>query len=347
MRVTASPFGISASGEAVDCYYLENSNGMIVECIGYGAAIRAILLPDGKGGLVDVALGYDTLAGYEADTCCIGATIGRYANRIRGGSFTLHGRTYRLEQNSGPHHLHGGSGGFHKRLWAGTPLENGVCFLRYSPDGEAGYPGGLFARVSYHLLEDNTLCIRYSATAEADTLCNFTNHCYFNLAGHDSGSALFQTLQLHAGYYLPADAGGIPTGEIHSVVGAPFDFREAKPLGRDISAAHPQLMQFGGYDHTFAIDRPDVGTALRPVARAEDPASGRAMEVRSDRPGVQLYTANTTAATGKGGAAYAPHCAFCLETQCFPDSPHQGHFAGALLRAGETFSSTTEYQFYW
>jgi len=341
MQVKQRPFGRTPDGAEAFSYTVGNANGMRVTLLSYGAAVQSIQIPDG-GGHADVALGYDDLSGYLSDTCCFGATVGRVANRIKGGAFELGGVSYRVAKNDGENHLHGGPTGFNKRNWSGTILPNGVAFTRYSPDGEEGYPGGLLAAVRYLLDEDNALHIAYTACAEADTPVNLTNHSYFNLAGH--GDILGQELRLDADFYTPNDAGCVPTGEILSVKGTPMDFTAPKPIGRDIGADFTQVRQFGGYDHNFALRG---APGLREIASARDPESGRALYVYTDLPGVQLYTGNMTDAIGKGGVRYQAHAGFCLETQYFPDAVHHRHFEGPILKAGEPFRSETVYRFTW
>ncbi len=343
MQVERSLFGTDQNGTPVYAYRFQNANGMCVEVISHGAAIRCLHVPDAQGKTADVVLGYDDMAGYHADSCYFGATIGRIGNRIRNARFELDGKTYTVAKNDGEHHLHGGSVGFNRHNWTGEILSDGVAFTRYSPDGEEGYPGGLLTTVCYHLKDDNSLHIEYMACAEEKTICNLTNHSYFNLAGHDSGDILAQELQINARFYTPGDAGCVPTGEILSVLGTPMDFTQPKPIGRDIHADFAQLSQFGGYDHNYVLDGGKAD--MRQIAQAFDHKSGRRMCVFTDLPGVQLYTGNMTNATGKGGAHYGKHAGFCLETQYFPDAIHHRHFEGPVLEAGKPLRSTTIYKF--
>ncbi|HWR24368.1 MAG TPA: aldose epimerase family protein [Feifaniaceae bacterium] len=344
MQIERRLFGTHTDGTPVYAYRMENANGVRVELISYGAALRSLFVPDRNGGKADVVLGYDDLAGYQADVCYFGATIGRIGNRIRNGAFTLNGRRYQVAKNDGEHHLHGGAVGFNRRNWPGEILSDGVAFTRYSPDGEEGYPGGLQVNVRYRLADNNALRIEYLACAEESTVCNLTNHSYFNLAGHDGGSILSHELTINAPFYTPGDGGCVPTGEILSVAGTPMDFTKARTIGRDIGSDFPQVKQFGGYDHNFVLSGPE---GLREIAVAHEPKSGRRMRVLTDLPGVQLYTGNMTDAVGKGGIHYGRHAAFCLETQYFPDAVNHRHFEGSVLKAGETFKSETVYQFSW
>lgn len=344
MQIERRLFGTHQDGTPVYAYKMENANGVQAELISYGAAVRTLIVPDKHGSKADVVLGYDDLAGYQADNCYFGATIGRIGNRIRNAAFTLNGRQYQLAKNNGEHHLHGGLSGFNSRNWLGEILPDGVAFTRYSPDGEEGYPGGLQLNVRYRLTDDNALHIEYLACAEETTICNLTNHSYFNLSGHNGGDILSHELTIHAPFYTPGDAGCVPTGEILSVSQTPMDFTAGKPIGRDIHSEFPQVKQFGGYDHNFVLTGP---AGMREIAVAREPVSGRTMRVFSDLPGVQLYTGNMTDAMGKGGAHYKQHAAFCLETQYFPDAINHRHFEGPVLKAGETFKSETVYQFSW
>ncbi len=344
MQIERRLFGTHQDGTPVYAYKMENANGVQAELISYGAAVRTLVVPNKHGSKADVVLGYDDLAGYQADNCYFGATIGRIGNRIRNAAFTLNGRQYQLAKNNGEHHLHGGLSGFNSRNWLGEILHDGVAFTRYSPDGEEGYPGGLQLNVRYRLTDDNALHIEYLACAEETTICNLTNHSYFNLSGHNGGDILSHELTIHAPFYTPGDAGCVPTGEIFLVFGTPMDFTAGKPIGRDIASDFPQVKQFGGYDHNFVLTGP---AGMREIAVAHEPVSGRAMRVFSDLPGVQLYTGNMTDAMGKGGTHYKQHAAFCLETQYFPDAINHRHFEGPVLKAGETFKSETVYQFSW
>ncbi|MDR1619251.1 MAG: galactose mutarotase [Clostridiales bacterium] len=343
MRAELRLFGKTKDGRDVYAYALQNKAGMRAECITYGATLRTLMVPGKSGKLTDVVLGYDDIAGYENDVCFFGATIGRFGNRIRGGRFWLNGKNYALPLNDGPNHLHGGKCGFNKRIWQAEVLEDGVAFSRYSPDGEEGYPGGLSVTVSYRLSEDNALVIAYCAAADDATLVNLTNHSYFNLAGHDSGNILAHHLTIDAPFYTPGDSGCVPTGEIAAVANTPMDFTAGKPIGQDIRCDFAQLRQFGGYDHNFVLKNGDA--PFRKIALVQDPVSGRKMQVSTDLPGVQLYTGNGTAATGKGGAKYEPYCAFCLETQYFPDCANHRHFEGPVLQKGASLLTTTEYRF--
>lgn len=333
------PFGVMPDGAAVSCILLADG-ACTCEIITYGAALRALSVPDREGRPTDVVLGFDRLEDYIVHDAHFGGTIGRFANRIAGGRFTLNGAEYALPVNDGAHHLHGGPDGFDRRVWTVERLEQNTVTLRLvSPDGEMGYPGAMEARVTY-TLRDGALAIRYDAVSDRDTLCSLTNHAYFNLDGHDSGDVLRQNLWLCASRYTPSDASLIPTGEIAPVADTPMDFTQPAALGARIGAAFEPLRFAGGYDHNYIVDAPLC-------ARAWSNQSGICLTVTTDRPGVQLYTGNFLGNTpaGKGGARYPKRGGFCLETQAFPDAPNHADFPSALLRAGERFESTTVYAF--
>jgi aldose 1-epimerase len=353
--VTSAPFGAMPDGRAVTAYTLRNASGMEVVVINYGAIITQLRVPDRAGAMGDVALGFDTLDGYLADPPYFGAVVGRYGNRIAKGRFTLDGVEYELATNNDANHLHGGIVGFDKVLWEVEPLPAGAnndgsgAALRMtyvSIDGEEGYPGTLTTQVTYTLRDDNTLAVGYTMTTTAATPINVTQHTYFNLAG--GGDILGHELRLNAPHYTAVDATLIPTGVVAAVAGTPFDFTVAKPIGRDIGAADEQLEFGGGYDHNFVLDRAgDPGAELVTAAEVFDPSSGRALEVLTTEPGVQLYTGNFLDGTivGKRGDAYEYRSGFCLETQHFPDSPNQPAFPSTILRPGETYRSRTEFRF--
>ena len=342
--LTRAPFGALPDGTPVEVLTLRDG-AYACEILTYGGAIRALTVPDRSGRPVDVALGFDTLEDYLRQDKFLGALIGRCGNRIGGASFSLSGADYPLRANDGPNHLHGGPGGFDKKIWT---VENqdaaSVTLSLVSPDGEEGYPGRLTARVTYRL-SGGALRIDYAAVSDRDTLCNLTNHTYFNLSGHQSGPVLEQSVQLFASAYTPTDAGSIPTGEVAPVEGTPMDLRAGLPIGARVDEDFPQLTLAGGYDHTWAVDGP-AGT-LRPAARAWSPATGITLEVSTTLPGVQFYSGNYLdgCPAGKGGAPYARRWGFCLETQFFPDAIHHPNFLQPVLRPGETWAHTTVFQF--
>lgn len=338
------PFGTTRGGEPVELLTLDNGT-ISCEILTFGATLRTLTVPDREGKPVDVVLGYDHLSDYETRDGYLGAVVGRYANRIAKGQFSLNGKTYSLAVNNGPNHLHGGIVGYSYRVWTVEELtpQKAVLTLE-SPDGEEGYPGALSLRVTY-ALEGSALSLHYEALAHGDTVCNLTNHSYFNLAGQDSGPVLDQTLSLCASRYTPADETSIPYGTLEPVESTPMDFRTPTPIGARIEDDFEQLKLGHGYDHNYVLDGP-VGT-LRPAARAFSSKTGIMMETETTLPGMQLYTANflPEGCPGKSGASYGPRHAFCLETQFFPDSPNQPVFPSTLLRAGERYDHTTRFRF--
>lgn len=338
-------FGTMPDGRAVEEIVLRDG-ALTCSVITYGGILRALTVPDKDGNPVDVLLGMDALKGYlDPANGCLGALVGRCANRIGGASFPLNGREYRLAANAGPNHLHGGPTGFYTRLWTAEEVtDNSVLLTLFSPDGDEGYPGNLRVRVRY-TLADGALRIDYAAKCDADTIVNLTNHAYFNLSGHDSGPMTDQTIQIFAGRYTPTDAASIPTGEIASVEGTPMDLRQPVPIGAHIDDGFQQLTFAGGYDHNWVLDGGE--DALHPAARAYSPRTGIALEVLTTLPGVQFYAANSLdgCPAGKGGAPYGRRWGFCLETQLFPDSPHHPNFPSAVLRAGEVWEHATVLRF--
>lgn len=347
--VSGEPFG-TIEGEAVEKHTLTNANGMEVAVLTYGAILQSIMVPDRDGEMGNVALGFDNLDDYANLSPYFGAVVGRYANRIAEGTFTLDGETYQLAINNEPNSLHGGEVGFDKRIWTASEVSGSAITLGYtSPDGEEGYPGTLEVAVTYALTDANELRVDYRATTDALTVVNLSNHSYFNLAGEGSGSIYDHELQVHASQFTPVDETLIPTGEIAPVAGTPFDFTTAKPIGQDIrDGSSGQLLIGQGYDHNFVLDRPEGDTtSLAPVARVVEPGSGRVLEITTTEPGVQFYTGNflNGAFAGTSGRVYRQGDAFCLETQHFPDSPNHPDFPSTELAPGETFASTTVYAF--
>jgi aldose 1-epimerase len=350
--MAGEPFGES-DGQPVERHTLTNANGVEITVLTYGGIVQSIMVPDRDGTMGNVALGFDNLDDYIEKSPYFGAIVGRYANRIARGTFVLDGTHYKIALNNGENTLHGGEKGFDKQIWTaseGSSTDGQSIMLSYtSPDGEEGYPGTLDVKVTYTLTDANELRIEYSATTDALTVLNLTNHTYFNLAGEGSGSVYDHELQLNASAFTPVDETLIPTGEIAEVAGTPFDFTTAKPIGQDIRDGSSEQLLIGmGYDHNFVIDRPEGDTeSLVPVGRVMDPASGRVMEIATTEPGVQLYTGNflNGAFAGTGGNVYRQGDAFCLETQHFPDSPNQPDFPSTELAPGEEFTSTTVYTF--
>ncbi len=351
LSIQKAAFGILPDGQRTDIYTLRNGNGMEVRITNYGGIITHLFVPDRAGKLADVVLGFDSLPPYLQEHPYFGAIIGRYANRIAKGKFTLEGKTYTLATNNGDNHLHGGLKGFDKYIWMAETKENEkevtLSLYRVSPDGEEGYPGNLHIQVEYTLNNMNELRIYCAATAEAPTHVNLTNHSYFNLTGDPSNSILGHELQINANAYLPVDKGLIPTGELRNPGGSAFDFREPKKIGRDIGSDDEQLHLGGGYDHCFVLNRDREKLSPQLAAIAHDPSSGRVLEVWTTEPGMQFYTGNFLdgTLTGKGGKVYGRRAGFCLETQHFPDSPNQPDFPSTVLKPGRTFRSTTVYKF--
>jgi aldose 1-epimerase len=343
MPITCTPFGQTTVGEPVELYTLTNANGLEVRISTYGGAVVAFLTPDRTGALGDIVLGFDTLEGYLGDHPYFGSLIGRYGNRIARGRFELDGVVYELECNNGPNHLHGGSRGFHTKVWQAT-LEGATLGLSYvSAAGEAGYPGRLTVAVAYTLTDANELRIAYAARTDAPTVLNLTNHSYFNLAG--SGTILDHEVQFAAGSFVAVDEQLVPTGEIAPVHGTPLDFTTATTIGARIHHSDPLLAYAnGGYDHCLVVA--NGGDLSVPLARVYEPRSGRVLELFTTQPGVQFYSGNFLEGdiTGKAGQIYTKHSGFCLETQHFPDSPNQPAFPSTILRPGERYAHTTIYR---
>jgi aldose 1-epimerase len=345
-KVTRMEFGKLPDGHAIDRFTLTNSSGMQVQAITYGAIITSIRVPDRNGKMDDVVLGYDTLDPYVRNPSYFGAIVGRYANRIANGKFTLDGKEYVLATNNRPNHLHGGTKGFDKQVWDAKVGDSSrgatVSFTYRSVDGEEGYPGTVNTTVSYTLTDKNELIVEYRATTDKATPFNLSQHSYFNLTGA-SRDVLDHEVTMFADRITPTDATMIPTGELASVEGTPFDFRKPTKIGARINDGNTQLRQGGGYDHNYVINR--QGAGLVPAARVVEPVSGRVLEVSTTEPGVQFYTANTLNVVGKGGRTYQKFFAFCLETEHYPDSPNKPQFPSSVIRPGTEFSSRTVYTF--
>ncbi|AIQ89437.1 Aldose 1-epimerase [Methylobacterium oryzae CBMB20] len=345
-------FGTLPDGRSVEEVTLTNGKGITARILSWGALLRSLDVPDRSGKAADVVLGYNDLASYLTKGSYFGVSVGRYANRIRAGRFTLDGQTYTLATNDGPNALHGGAAGFDKRLWTITAVKGGAApsvTLRYvSPDGEEGYPGTLTATATYTLDATDTLTVTYEATADKPTIVNLTNHSFFNLAGEGSGrSILDQTLTIPAERFTPVDATLIPTGAHLPVAGTPFDFRKPTVIGARIrDGRDEQIVRARGYDHNWVVtDAPTAEPHL--VARVEDPESGRILEVASNQPGVQFYAGNFLNATvvGKSGLAYRQSDALALEPELFPDTPNQPAFGSARLDPGKTYRNVIAYRF--
>ena len=340
----------TADGKEVSLYTLTNRNGVEAKITNFGGILVSLKVPDRNGHLDDVVLGYDNLSDYtEGNPGYLGALIGRYGNRIAKGRFSLNGVEYKLATNNNENHLHGGVKGFDKVVWTARPLKTGgltALELTYlSHDGEEGYPGNLRVRVVYTLTDNNELKIDYFATTDKDTIVNLTHHSYFNLAGAGNGDILNHKLMINASRFTPVDATLIPTGELKSVKGTPFDFMQPTSIGARINEDDEQLKRGNGYDHNWVLDG-RAGT-LRRVAEVSEATTGRSIEIWTTEPGLQLYTGNylSEAKPGKGGKPYKQHYGFALETQHFPDSPNKPKFPSTVLRQGGTYRSTTIYRF--
>jgi len=340
-------FGQMEDGQRVQLFTLVNSNGMQVSITNYGGIITKIIVPDKDDKMGDVVLGYDSLAGYLENSAYFGAIIGRYANRIAKGKFNLNDDVYFLPINNGVNHLHGGIKGFDKIVWTANEIsgsEHPSLELSYlSPDGECGYPGTVEVKVIYKLTEQNELCIKYIAITDKPTICNLTNHTYFNLKDAGKSCILEHKLMIDADYITPVDCTQIPTGELMPVIETPFDFSKAEMIGRRINEKHQQLQY--GYDHNFVLNG-NKGEMHR-AAILSEVSSGRVLEVFTEEPGVQFYTGNYLDGTliGKNSIIYDQQAGLCLETQHFPDSPNQPNFPVTILNPGETYKTTTVYKF--
>ena len=343
-------FGV-LDGQPVEAVTLSNSHGVRVTLMTLGAAVQTLIVPDRDGKPADIVLGYNTPQEYVDKPQYFGATVGRFANRLARGRFTLDGKTYQLAINNAPNALHGGLKGFDKVIWRVARVSGGadaaVTFTYVSPDGDQGYPGALSVSATYSLNEDNELSLEYRATTDKATIVNLSNHSYFNLSGEGAGDVMQQRLTLPAAEFTPVDATSIPTGEFRVVAGTDFDFRRAKAIGHDVRDGREQQLLFGkGYDHNFVVSRAPVAVP-RLVARVEDPASGRVMEILSNQPGIQFYSGNFLdgQVVGKSGRAYRQGDAFVLEPQLFPDTPNQPTLGSARLDPGSTYLNQIVYRF--
>ncbi|GAA0641239.1 galactose mutarotase [Streptomyces thermocarboxydovorans] len=342
-------FGELADGTKVYRWSLQNG-GTRMKVLSYGGIVQSLEVPDRRGRYANVSLGFDNLDDYVASSPYFGALIGRYGNRIGKGRFTLDGTAYQLSVNDGENSLHGGAQGFDKRVWDVEPFtegpDTGLRLYYTSADGEMGYPGTLKVKVTYTLTRNGDWRIDYRATTDKPTVVNLTSHVYWNLAGESSGTIYDHELSIEASRFTPVDQGLIPTGEPARVAGTPFDFRRAKPIGRDIRTAHQQVLYGQGFDHNWVLDkgithRPELAATLR------DPSSGRTLRISTNEPGLQFYSGNFLDGTlvGTGGNVYRQGDGLCLETQHFPDSPNQPSFPSTVLRPGETYRTTTVHSF--
>lgn len=334
--------------QKIEPFLLKNTNGVSVEILNYGGIISKIIIPDRNGNFKDIVLGFNRQDDYLEEHPYFGAVVGRFANRIAEGKFTLDGETYSLVQNNGSNHLHGGTTGFDKVFWDAESFENGnesgVVLKYVAKDMEEGYPGNLTVCVTYTLTQNNILKVAYSATTDKKTPINLTQHSYFNLSGDFSSQILDHELALNADEFLELNENQIPTGKYLEVANSPFDFRTPKPIGKDIDKNNTQLSIGKGYDHCWVLKNDNT---LAKIAEVHHPKTGRVLEVLTSAPGVQLYTANflNNTISAKTGGTYGSRSGFCLETQHFPDSPNQAHFPTTILEPGHTFTSETWFQF--
>jgi len=334
-------FGILPSGQEAKLFTI-SCGGITAEITDYGASLVRLLVPDKKGLLADVVLGHDDADGYRLGSGCLGATVGRNANRVKNGTFALGGQAYALEPNEGRNNLHSGPDYYFKRLWKTESVtETSVTLSLHSPHGDQGFPGSADISVTYSLEPVGRLRIAYQAVCDRDTVFNLTNHSYFNLAGHEkTDAAMDQLLTIPGRFFHPDDAESIPTGELRSVDGTPMDFRTPKPIGRDIDMDYEPLRLQGGYDHNWEV-------FCNPCAVLTDPVSGRSMSVSTDCPGIQVYAGNFLDETGKDGVYYGRRSGVALETQFYPDALHHPDWPQPVTRAGETYRSETVYRFSW
>lgn len=342
-QVTKQPFGKTKDGTPVEIYTLKSST-LEVRIMTYGGIIVSLKAPDKSGKAADIVLGYDNLDGYlSGNKAYFGAIIGRYANRIAKGKFTLDGKSYQVPTNDGPNSLHGGTRGFDKVVWKAKEIPDGVELTHVSPDNDMGYPGKLTATVRY-TLKGSTLHIDYTATTDKDTIVNLTNHSYFDLHGQGKGNILDHQLKLNASHFTPIDPTLIPTGEIASVAGTPFDFRKLTTIGSRIDENNEQLKRAKGYDDNWVLDN---GGKFAEAAEVYEPTSGRVVQVWTDQPGIQFYSGNFLDGTikGKDGSVYQYRSGLALETQHFPDSPNHKNFPSTELKPGHTYHTVTEYRF--
>jgi aldose 1-epimerase len=347
--VTKSFFGKLPDGREVYQFVLTNASKAHVTVINYGAIVASIVVPDRNGKLEDVVLGYDSLPGYIGDKAFLGASVGRYGNRIAKGRFTLEGKQYQLTVNDGENHLHGGGSAFNKALWDAHVVSEGpepsIEMTHVSPDGEEGYPGNLEVSITYTWTEKNELRIEYKGTTDKITIFNPTNHSYFNISGNFTSSILDQVLTIEADSITPVDKGLIPTGVLSAVANTPMDFRTPAVIGSRIDDSSEQLLFGKGYDHNWVIR--NFQGQVRKAAQVYDPKSGRILTAFTDQPGLQFYSSNFLDGSikGKHGVAYQRRSALCLEAQCFPDSPNKPEFPSTVLKPGSVYRQTTIYQF--
>lgn len=347
MSITTRMFGKTKEGIDVTEFTVANRNGHEFSVINYGCTITSLRIPDRNGNLDNIVLGFDSLDDYLHSDHYLGSVIGRCANRIAEGKFTLGHEEYTLTKNHGAHHLHGGFRGFDKIVWQASVIENeqgaGIEFYHLSKDGEEGYPGNLSVNVRYFLANENALIITFAAKSDASTIINLTEHSYYNLNGGE-GDVLSHELKINASYFLPVNDKLIPTGEIQYVENNAFDFREFKTIGRDLYDDDLQLKFAKGYDHTYVLLK--IGEELSHACTLHSSNSGRTIEIHTTEPGMQLYTANSLEGKGRNNNSYGPYSGVCLETQHFPDTPHHPDFPSIVLNAGDLYTSIKVIKFF-
>ena len=345
MKTITSYFvGKDSEGNAVNHYVIENSKGAKVVLSQLGAAIVSIIVPDKNGQMKDVVLGYNSVHGYETGEEYFGETVGRCCGRIQNAKFILNGKEYFLPKNSGKNHLHGGVKGFSRKVWDCEVQDDKVIFSLHSADGEEGYPGNMTVTVTYLFDDDCKLYLHYKAVSDKDTVCNLTNHSYFNLNGHESGNICGHTLQIYSDTYLPLTNNLIPIGKSESVDNSPFDFRSGKAIGVSINKNHSQLIIAKGYDHSFLLKKEEESISL--AASAVGDKSGIRLDCYTTNPILHLYTANyVNCKNGKGGLSYGENSGFCFETQGYPDAINHPNFPTTILKAGEQEKQLTVFQF--
>jgi len=346
MKISTANWGKLSDGTAVNLYTMENDNGVKAVISDLGGDIVNLFVPDKNGNMGDIVLGYNDFETYKKNPNFFGAIVGRNANRVSNAEVEIAGKVYNLDKNDDEHNLHSGSGNLTFKVFNAKLSEengDGILTLEYTQKDMAdGFPGNLDVKITYTLTKDNALVIDYYAVSDKDTMINMTNHSYFNLAGHASGNIDEQIVEMNAEFYTPNNDACIPTGEILSVEGTPFDFRNGRAFGQDINSKDGQIGMFGGYDHNFVL----TGYGYRKAATAVDPASGRTMEAWTDQPGMQIYTSNGMDLAGKDGAAYKNHQGFCMETQTFPGADKMRWLASPYYKAGQEYKTRTAFKFY-
>lgn len=346
IKVDAAKFDTTIDGKKVQLFTLENKNGMVLQLTNYGARIVSLIVPDKEGNMADIALGFNEIGPYVDNGMYLGCIVGRYANRIEKGKFTLDGQDYTLYTNNGPNTLHGGKKGLNKVVWDAVQEGNKVTFTYVSPDMEEGYPGTLTIAHSMELTDDNQIIMEYDATTDAPTVINLSNHTYFNLLGEGNGDILDHTMQIIASQTTPVDSTLIPTGELADVTSTPFDFREGEKIGARVNNANEQLKYGAGYDHNWVLDKTEDG-ALELALRLSEETTGRVMEIYTTEPAMQFYGGNFMdgSVTGKSGKPYNYRSAVVVEPQHYPDSPNHDNFPSTVLRPGEKYYHKSVYKF--